>query len=445
MSIKNINEALGDPRYLVFVDARSNKNKFYKAYMNSDGNSYTVEYGRIGAPSFQTKIYQGDAYDMQDKIASKISKGYRDQTDLVKQALVTTGASDDGYKAIQNTSVNNLIKALRKYAQDVIKQNYTISAGALTQEMLDNAKLLLDELNVQADDFSKTGWTSYDVSRFNITLEKLFRTIPRKMNKVSNFIMPQNLSQSDCNSTSDNIIKREQKLYDILLADYQTQNAKNMTSNNVSQSSSPTETILEHLGLECELVEDQTTIDQIKNHLGQVASKFKQAFVVVNHKTQNAYQSFLTKFPNCKTKLFFHGSRNENFWNILKNGLLLNPKAKVTGKMLGVGTYFAPNAIKSLNYTSLRGSYWSGGTSNVGYMAVFAVAIDPNNCYNVTTSKEIDTCYGMTWDKLQKIQPGATYVYAHGGPSPKYYLRADELCIYREDQCTIRYLIELKV
>ena len=51
----------------------------------------------------------------------------------------------------------------------------------------------------------------------------------------------------------------------------------------------------------------------------------------------------------------------------------------------------------------------------------------------------------MTWDKLQKIQPGATYVYAHGGPSPKYYLRADELCIYREDQCTIRYLIELKV
>jgi predicted DNA-binding WGR domain protein len=52
MSIKNINEALGDPRYLVFVDARSNKNKFYKAYMNSDGNSYTVEYGRIGAPSF---------------------------------------------------------------------------------------------------------------------------------------------------------------------------------------------------------------------------------------------------------------------------------------------------------------------------------------------------------------------------------------------------------
>jgi hypothetical protein len=40
------------------------------------------------------------------------------------------------------------------------------------------------------------------------------------MNKVSNYIMPQNLSQSKCNDMSDSIIKREQKLYDILLADY---------------------------------------------------------------------------------------------------------------------------------------------------------------------------------------------------------------------------------
>ena len=64
-------------------------------------------------------------------------------------------------------------------------------------------------------------------------------------------------------------------------------------------------------------------------------------------------------------------------------------------------------------------------------MAIFAVAIDPKNCYNVTTISEIDTCRGMTWDKLQKTQPGATYVYAHGGSGK--YLRADELCIYRED------------
>ena len=161
----------------------------------------------------------------------------------------------------------------------------------------------------------------------------------------------------------------------------------------------------------------------------------------MNKKTQDNYKSFMSQFPNCTTKLFFHGSKNENFWNILKNGLLLNPKAVVTGKMLGRGIYASDKAVKSLNYTSLRGSYWSGGNSSVGYMAIFAFAIDPKNCYNVTTSSEISTCYGMTWEKLQKIKPGATYVFAHKGP----YLKENEICIYREDQCTIRYLIELSV
>lgn len=447
MSMIFLNEALGDPRYLVFVDSKSNKNKFYKAYMNSGGNSYTVEYGRIGAPSYQTKIYQGDAYDMDAKILSKIRKGYQDQTHLVKQALTSTGVSNDGYKAIENTSVNELIKALRKYASDVIAQNYTISSGAITQDMLDSAKTKLDELNELADKYSKDRWqaTMYGDTpyrTFNNELEKLFRIIPRKMNKVSNFILPAGLSASEYDKEADKILNREQQLYATLLADFQTKNAVTNAKNQQQSSSTsgPTKTILEDLGLECQLVEDPATIKQIKDHLGQVVSKFSKAFIVKNNKTQDKYASFMSSMPNCETKLFFHGSRNENFWNILKNGLSLNPKAKITGKMLGNGLYMANKAIKSINYTSLRGSYWSGGTSNVGYLAVFAVAIDPKTAYEVSSYNEISTCYGMTWDKLQKIKPGATHVFAHKGP----YLREDELCIYREDQCTIRYLIELK-
>ena len=163
--------------------------------------------------------------------------------------------------------------------------------------------------------------------------------------------------------------------------------------------------------------------------MGQAASKFRRAFVVVNAKTQDKYKSFMASHPDCKTLLFFHGSKNENFWSILKNGLLLNPQASVTGHMLGRGIYAADKAVKSLNYTSLRGSYWSGGSSSIGYLAVFAFAINPKSCYEVTTSSEIDTCYNMTWEKLQKVKPGATHVFAHKGP----YLRENELCVYRED------------
>ena len=420
------------PKYLVCVTANNN-NKFYRVIPDPDQQGFTVEYGRIGAPSFQTHHYPIE--DWYKKIESKMRKGYVDQTNLVAKAIeVTTG--EDGFAAIKDKPVSDLIAALRKYANDTIKQNYTIAASAVTQEMLDAAQKHIDNLNGLVDNFSK-GTTK---DSFNAELLRLFRAIPRKMNKVDNYLLHTNDPKD-----AAKIIEYEQKLYDVILANYQTQQAaavsKPAASDSAKDQAAPTETILEKFGLECQLVEDAATIDQIKNHMGQTASKFKRAFVVVNKKTQDAYASFMSQYPNCQTKLFFHGSKNENFWSILKNGLLLNPKAAVTGKMLGAGIYGASKAIKSLNYTSLQGSYWSGGTSNVGYIAIFAFAIDPNNCYNVSTYSEISTCHGMTWDKLQKIQPGATYVFAHKGP----YLREDEVCIYREDQCTIRYLVELTV
>ena len=424
--MKNIYEAY-EPKYLVCVNSQ-NRNKFYRMLPDPDQSGFTVQYGRIGAPSFRTDHYPIDMYWR--KYDEKLKKGYADQTNLVKTAVeATTG--EDGFKAIEKKEVADLVKALRRYANDTIKANYTISQNAVTQEMLDAAKDLIDLLNADATNGSKYA--------FNDHLVKLFKTIPRKMNKVQEFI-----AQSDNKDELAKIVDREQKLYDVLLANFQTQKAAASTAFSSSadgQANGPTETILDKLGLECALVEDAATIQQIKDHLGQVAPKFKRAFIVVNKKTQDKYKAFMAQFPNCKTKLFFHGSRNDNFWRILKNGLLLNQKATVTGKMLGLGAYFSDKAIKSLNYTSLQGSYWSGGNSKVGYMAVFAVAIDPSNCYNVTTSSEISTCHGMTWDKPQKIKPGATYVFAHKGP----YLRENEICIYREDQCTIRYLIELAI
>lgn len=431
----NLNESY-DPKYLVCVTS-SNNNKFYRMLPDPDQQGFSVEYGRIGAPSFRTDHYPIDMYWR--KYDEKLKKGYVDQTNLVKAAVAAT-SGEDGFKAIADKSVNELVKALRKYASDTIKQNYTISQSAVTQEMLDTAKELIDKLNSIADGLTK-GQSAY---QFNDVLIKLFKTIPRKMNKVNDYLL-----QSSNAKDAEKVIDREQKLYDVLLANFQTQQAaaaKDADSSKQS-SASPTETILEKFGLECELVDDQAKINEIKKHLGQVAPKFKRAFVVVNKKTQDAYAAFMAANPKCKTKLFFHGSRNENFWSILKNGLQLNPKASITGKLLGNGIYFAEKAAKSVNYTSLRGSYWSNGTSSVGFMAVFAVACDTANAFNVWTYSDMNKCYGMTWDKLQKLQPGATHVYAHkqSASHPGSWLREDEFCVYREDQCTIRYLVELAV
>ena len=72
--------------------------------------------------------------------------------------------------------------------------------------------------------------------------------------------------------------------------------------------------------------------------------------------------------PGCVKKFLWHGSKNENWLNILGTGLKLNPNATITGKMFGKGIYFAPSATKSAGYTSMTGSYWANGRSNRAFM-----------------------------------------------------------------------------
>lgn len=431
--MKQVNEAY-DPKYLVCVTS-DNHNKFWRAVPDPDQNGFTATWGRIGSEG-QSKHYPIHKY--WDKYYEKLRKGYVDQTDLVKDAVAAT-SGEDGFKAIADKDVNELVKALRKYASETIKQNYTISQNAVTQQMLDQAKELIDKLNSIVDIFNKPSNDIYYHPKeyFNEKLVELFKTIPRKMTKVNDYL----LKYADANDAAK-IVDREQKLYDVLLANFQTQQAAAASASQSNQSTS-TETILEKFGLECQVVDDQAKVKEIKDTLGDVASKVKRVFVVVNKHTQDKYKTFMAANSNCKTSLFFHGSKNENFWSILKNGLQLNPKATVTGKMLGNGIYFAPSASKSYGYVSLSGTRWAHGTSNIGYMAVFAVAIDKDNMYTLDASSRTSQVSGMDWDKLQKVQPGATCTYAKKGAFG--WLLADELCIYREDQCTIRYIIELTI
>ena len=48
--------------------------------------------------------------------------------------------------------------------------------------------------------------------------------------------------------------------------------------------------------------------------------------------------------------------------------------------------------------------------------------------------------YNFNYEALQKTCPGANCLHAHAGQM----LRNDEIIVYKEDQCTIKYLIELQ-
>jgi len=103
--------------------------------------------------------------------------------------------------------------------------------------------------------------------------------------------------------------------------------------------------------------------------------------------------------------------------------------------MFGYGLYFADKARKSLGYTSLRGSYWASGADDTGYMSLYEVHV--GNWYRARRHDR--EMYNFTYDALQR-KGDYDSLFAEGGID----LRNNEYIIYREDQCTVKYIVELK-
>ena len=404
------------PRYLVMVTGSANNNKFYKQIPH--GDTWTAEYGRIGA-SPQRRDYPMSQWDK--KYNEKIKKGYIDQTDLVED-LIQVEKPKSEYKEIENKVIAEIVERLQSMARKAISENYTISSNKVTQAMVDEAQDILTSL-----------LTIETVEKFNETLLILFTTIPRKMSNVRDFLAKSDKDFSD-------IIQKEQDLLDVMKGQVvQKQIIDDAADENDTQYEN---TILEQLGLvfeEC----DANDIATIKASLGEISGKFHKAWKVTNLKTQERFDNFVKLNEINDTRLLFHGSRNENWWSIINTGLVLKPtNAVITGKLYGYGIYFAPKARKSLGYTSLSGSYWAHGSSNSGFMALMDVAYGvPYDVYDFNSKY-----YDMNYDNLQRFKQGANCLHAHAGANLGGYssLKNDEIIVYKEEQCTIKYLVELR-
>ena len=399
------------PRYLVMVTASANNNKYYKQIPH--GDTWTAEYGRIGSSS-QKREYPMSQWN--SKYNEKIRKGYVDQSDLVEDLIQVQKPKQSEYKEIENKVIAEIVDRLQEMAKQAISDNYTISSNKVTQAMVDEAQEILSGL-----------LDIPDVDTFNDMLLKLFTVIPRRMGNVKDYLVK---------STEDfaKIIQREQDLLDVMRGQVVQKQIMDDTKDNDDNKNE--NTILEQLGLEFDECNDKD-IAVIKDALGSCADRFYKAWKVKNIKTQERFEKFIKENNIKNTKLLFHGSRNENWWSIINTGLVLKPtNAVITGKMFGYGIYYAPKARKSLGYTSLDGSYWVRGNSKSGFMALMDVAYGkPYDVYSFDSKY-----YNFNYDRLQEACNGANCLHAHEGSM----LRNDEIIVYKEDQCTIRYLIELR-
>ena len=162
----------------------------------------------------------------------------------------------------------------------------------------------------------------------------------------------------------------------------------------------------------------------------RLKGKVHQVYRVINQKHKKRFNDYLKKEDIHQVKQLWHGSRNENWFSILENGLQLNPNAIITGKMFGKGIYFAPSSNKSWNYTSYRGTSWASGNSDTAFMGLYATAY--GTPHDVTMSES------FSQNKLKNLH--CNCVHAHAGSQ----LLNDEIIFYNESAMLLNYIVEFK-
>lgn len=405
-------EGTGKRMVKLVMVTESNNNKYYDMEDNEDG-TFTVTYGRIGNAGTR-RDYPISLWDR--KRREKINKGYKDTTYLFAEKSESAEFADLDDKTIQA-----LINDLMAFAKDSVQKNYRISSEEVSMQQVSEAQHILDTLSASVQ-------MNMDVSDFNWHLRELYAVIPRKMNNVRKHLIEAPQSQEDIALIEEKLAE-EQATLDVMRGQVEMHKKQD-------EPAAPQQTLLDAFGMQIESVTEPELIKEIKKMMKDKSGHFRRAYKVVNVRTQGQFDAHIAAAEDKTTNLFWHGSRNENWLSILKTGLVLRPaSAVINGKMFGYGLYFADKFAKSLNYTSLRGSYWARGNQNKAYLALYEV----HTGKALKIKKHQPWCGSLSAENLKKKGKKYNSVFAQGGVD----LINNEYIVYNENQCTVRYIIEV--
>ncbi len=406
-----------------------NSNKVYIMEELPDGR-IKCEYGRVGK-SMTTEYKPSYKWDSVYREKTSARKGYTDVTELLAEVVVDeTQSKDDKVEAIKDSVVRKLVEELMAFANKSIQRNYKVTQEAVSEQQVNAAQEVLDSIGA----LIKIGVNVKDV---NDMLLKLYTIIPRKMDNVKNHLIVE-IKDDKSLEDAQRLLNNEQSALDTMAGQVQLIKQRETANKTVKESGkakkSKSLTILEQMGLTIEVEKNKDTLELITKLLGPNAKQSKKVYKVRNLKTQARFDVHMGKVENKKRRLYWHGSRNENWFNILQTGLLIRPSGAVhTGSMFGDGIYFADKAQKSIGYTSLRGSYWARGGESKAFLALFDVHLGKQKEILHHTS----SCRSLSKKVLQK--EGFDSVFAKGGAD----LRNNEYIVYDPAQCTVSHLIEI--
>jgi predicted DNA-binding WGR domain protein len=448
-------------------------NKFYKGQVHDlGGGAYQVvfTYGRVGQAG-QTQILGAASLataqaTLNKKINEKIAKGYTrldmrtDADEKAKAAKAGVVVSNvPKQKATQTRSFHDEVEALLKLLYGstgaAVAAGLASTAGAssdaplgsLSDTQLDKGADILEEIETLVTGKKKTSKNDF-VDLTNDYLSNIPRNIDsaRKKGKL------------DLSAVLINSQERidEQRKFITLLRDAHLQ--KEVFAK-AAEYDNPVEVWFDGLKCDVDFVSpDQDFYKFVKNLFdkgqspvnsnfhGQV--KMLRLWKLEQHGRKNPFDSFAeptVKKSNASGLTWaWHGTRTENLMGIAKQGLRMPenlPKGvHITGKTFGLGIYHTPcwedsgedrkdsknktykrwnGALKSMNYTSLRGAHYGpGNTADRGYMFLEQLAL------GVPEIK-----HTVCWNK-PRPDPGCDYIYAeaHGHES----LANDEVVTFDE-------------
>jgi len=280
----------------------SNNNKYYR--MIDNGDTFDVEWGRVGGRS-QTANYEISEWDK--KYREKIRKGYVDNSGLF---LKKKTSSD--YKKIDDKVVKKLVDDLMAYSNKTIFDNYTVTAENVTRKQVDAAQEIIDDL-------AKRVKVRGNVVKINDALLELYKVIPRKMKNVNDHLYNKKSVAKDDLHELEKILSSEQDKLDAMSSRLRLIELEDEQDNDVKDI-----TILDVMGIKIRQV-DKNEEKMIKKMMRSISGRYKRAYCVENSSTQARFESHLAGSQQKNTELYFHGSRNENFLNILQTGLLIRP------------------------------------------------------------------------------------------------------------------------
>ncbi len=332
----------------------------------------------------------------------KLSKGYKEQTRIVTSSKkeVKKAAGD---KKNDNSANAILYRLLMDYAHQTVQQNIA-APQLITPEMVKKSWKIWEVMSER-----KT------VNGFNRQLQELMCICPRKRDWKADKIKDQ-LATSKADF--DTIIRREESLI----------RAMDAVCGGVTDKSYTSAESFKQYDIHIWEATDTQKQEVMSYLTPNLQSKVKKIYRVKPSAQEKKFSSYCKKNRIKEIKKLWHGSTNPNWASIIRTSLSLG-HGTANGRMFGDGLYFAPSAPKSFNYTSCKGTTWARGSSDTGFMGLYA------------------TAYGKPWLVSSSGHYTQSQVHANGydcihAESARTGLRADEIIYYDCDAICINYLVE---